>query len=816
MVKKNDKILILSVREEIKSKRDRVRIADILAVLTLFVLSLVFFYDLFEDRFLLTERDLGAYFIPPRFFWVESIKKGDFPLWNPYQFCGQPFFANPQHGILYPFHILFFILPFDIAFNGIIVLHFFLAGLFLFLLLKELKASVTGALISSLVFMLSGYLLSVHSLLSTLLSVVWTPLIFLFFKRAIERRGLKQKVLTALWMTLSFMGGGVEIVYGNFILLVLLILFHLKEERLEVSKYGTFKSLIERFRSLVMVSFFFFVLSAIQLIPFLELWIHSNRGGGISYEEATIWSFAPRDFILFFFPDFFGYFLDIKRYWTNQCWLKTLYTGGLPFILTLIYFLFSRRDREGEKGRMKALFLGIIFVSFFFSLGRYNPLYPFVFKYFPFFHGIRYPVKFLYLFIFALSITSGLGFERLREILRDKSWKFFKSILFLLASLSAFLLLFFVLGHSPIAMFLKFKGIDSPGFNSISTNLYHIKRFFFYLTLFFLLLRIGSEVKWRGWSKGLLMAFLTLDLFGNMGFYGRELTREYFQKTRIQEIMTQDQGFFRVFSTPKTTSLENTILMDSSKPLDFLKEKHLPSLNMLHRIYDMWGVDVIRLKRTDELYRTFIQNPPISSTSLLRLYGVRYVISTSFINEDMDFEFIYGRIEGLQGEKEELLTRNTIKLYRNRKPLPRAWILGNYKVLNSKEILQRLSNPEFNPEEEVILEGTPPFVPKQKKIKGEIRIFSETNRRFRLEVVNEEEGLLVLSDTYYPGWKAFVDGKEEKIFRADYNFRAILIPPGSHLVEFVYDPLSFKLGGWITLLGFLGCFGMIGFEKRKG
>ncbi|MEM3112260.1 MAG: hypothetical protein QXY90_04400, partial [Candidatus Anstonellales archaeon] len=641
------------MREEIKPSRKGVRIAHILAILTLFILSLFFFYDLFEDRFLLTERDLGAYFIPPRFFWVESIKKGDFPLWNPYQFCGHPFFANPQHAILYPFHILFFILPFDIAFNGIIILHFFLAGLFIFLLLRELKASVTGALISGLVFMLSGYLLSVHSLLNTLLSVVWTPMIFLFFKRTIEQRGFQHKIWTALFMTFSFLGGGIEIVYGNFILLFLLILFPSKGESSKVSLRVYFKSLIHRFESLMMVSFFFLILSAIQLIPFIELWIHSIRGGGISYQEATIWSFAPRDFILFFLPDFFGYFLDIKRYWFNQCWLKTLYTGGLPFVLSLIYFLFSREGRAGEKGRMELLFLVIIFVSFFFSLGRYNPLYPFVFKYLPFFHGIRYPVKFLYLFVFALSITSGLGFERLREILKDKKGKFFKPVLVFSVLLSAFLLLFFVLGHSTIATFLKLKGIDFPEFNFLSTNLYHIKRFFFYLTLFLLILRIGSEVEWRSWSKSLLLMVLIFDLFGNMGFYGKELTHEYFHKTRIQEMITKERGFFRVFSTPKTISLENTILLDSLKPLDFLKEKHLPSLNMLHRIYDVWGIDVIRLKRTDELYRVLTQSPSISSTSLLKLYGIRYVISTTPIKEDLDFKFIYGRIEGLQGEGEE-------------------------------------------------------------------------------------------------------------------------------------------------------------------
>jgi uncharacterized membrane protein YfhO len=62
-----------------------------------------------------------------------------------------------------------------------------------------------------------------------------------------------------------------------------------------------------------------------------------------------------------------------------------------------------------------------------------------------------------------------------------------------------------------------------------------------------------------------------------------------------------------------------------------------------------------------------------------------------------------------------------------------------------------------------------------------------------------------LNDTYFPGWKAFVDGQETKIYRADYTFRAIPLNAGTHQVEFIYDPLSFKLGAAISILGVIGC-----------
>jgi len=68
------------------------------------------------------------------------------------------------------------------------------------------------------------------------------------------------------------------------------------------------------------------------------------------------------------------------------------------------------------------------------------------------------------------------------------------------------------------------------------------------------------------------------------------------------------------------------------------------------------------------------------------------------------------------------------------------------------------------------------------------------------------EGFLILSDVYYPGWKVYVDGIEEKIYRADYLLRAVHLPPGFHQVRFVYDPMSFKVGLWI-ILSTLFCFG---------
>jgi hypothetical protein len=706
----------------------------------------------------------------------------------------------------------------------------------------------------------------------------------LFFRRAINGQGFKNEMITSLLMTISFLGGGIEIVYGNFLVLLFMAIFSsiivphssVKEgvgeplsglpgfgrvQRASPTRF-VLGTIFYRVRSLLIVSILFLFLSAVQLLPFLELFHHSVRGSGISYPEATTWSFAPKDVLLFFLPDAYGYFLDMKKYWVSQCWFKTLYTGGLPFILSLIFFIFGNPVGESLSGlpqeaategrhysissfhRGRRLFIILILFSLFLSLGKYNPLYTLVFKYVPFFNGIRYPAKFLYVFILVLSITAGLGFQRLFELSKESGRRRFRNILIIFSLFSGFLLLILVLGHKEIEHFLKLREIDFPQFNLLTVNLYNAKRFFFYLALFFLLIRVGHEVKWKSWVKILLILFLIADLFGNMGYYGKEKTENLLRKSKSLEVISSDKGNYRVFSTAKTISMDTTILIDDPTYLGILKERNIPSMNLFYSLHDIWGVDVIRVKRTDDLYKTFISTPFISATHLIDLYGVKYITSVTPLEEDHKFELIYARLEGLQGKREDLLKENTIKLYKNRNPLPRAWLVKDFKVMDSNAILSMMISKEFHPDKEVLFEEEPQWAATEGRpykdkywgnveeppkninyvggplsgLQGEVEFISESNNRLHLKVRATGNALLTLSDTYYPGWKAFVDGKEVKIYRANYNFRAIPVEAGEHEIKFIYDPISFKIGALaslVTLIGMVVYFIKVGHLKSR-
>ncbi|HKA33162.1 MAG TPA: YfhO family protein, partial [Candidatus Binatia bacterium] len=78
------------------------------------------------------------------------------------------------------------------------------------------------------------------------------------------------------------------------------------------------------------------------------------------------------------------------------------------------------------------------------------------------------------------------------------------------------------------------------------------------------------------------------------------------------------------------------------------------------------------------------------------------------------------------------------------------------------------------------------------------------NMRVDINASLDAPGILVLADSYYPGWRVYVDGKEGEILRANLFFRGVKLAPGEHRVEFRYEPRSFQIGLWISLATLVG------------
>ena len=147
------------------------------------------------------------------------------------------------------------------------------------------------------------------------------------------------------------------------------------------------------------------------------------------------------------------------------------------------------------------------------------------------------------------------------------------------------------------------------------------------------------------------------------------------------------------------------------------------------------------------------------------------------------------------------------RLYENKYYLPRAFLVEQFQVIKTdQEFANAFSELTFDPRTTILLDEEPrrflelkktPIIP---KLKSTVSVITYENNRIVLGVTTPAAALLFASEAYYPGWKAYVDGRPEEILRANYTFRAIPLGPGTHRVEMVMEPLSFKIGLAVTVV----------------
>jgi hypothetical protein len=146
-----------------------------------------------------------------------------------------------------------------------------------------------------------------------------------------------------------------------------------------------------------------------------------------------------------------------------------------------------------------------------------------------------------------------------------------------------------------------------------------------------------------------------------------------------------------------------------------------------------------------------------------------------------------------------------VKIYENLDVLPRAFVVHRARVIqDDEEVIAALQDESFAPGVEVILSGNGPGLASEAQGRqDEVSIVSYEPERVVIGASLESAGYLVLTDPYYPGWRALVDGQSAEILPADYYFRAVYLAEGEHAVEFIFDPASLKIGVGVSLLAVL-------------
>jgi len=140
-----------------------------------------------------------------------------------------------------------------------------------------------------------------------------------------------------------------------------------------------------------------------------------------------------------------------------------------------------------------------------------------------------------------------------------------------------------------------------------------------------------------------------------------------------------------------------------------------------------------------------------------------------------------------------------VKIWENPNVMPRAFVVHQAENVSDEQTLVRLQDPDFRPDQVVLLSDGKPSGQADGLSRDKVVITLYEPERVSVQVEANQAGYLVLADSWYPGWIASVDGQSSPIYRADYIFRAVALPPGQHAVVFEYRPMTFLWGALITL-----------------
>lgn len=388
-----------------------------------------------------------------------------------------------------------------------------------------------------------------------------------------------------------------------------------------------------------------------------------------------------------------------------------------------------------------------------------------------------------------------------------------------------------------------------PAFNQIQINLGNLKRLLAFITIFCLLWFLYANVsRGRQWFLYASVLLLALDLFfGNHGLYSKISAERYGRPGANMERLLADPGMFRTYVTPETRKdYFNQRVREGKMNFKTMMSMIFPQIGIPHGVNYVGSFTVMRPFWFENIRGLLKSLPPERRIALLSMLNTKYIVSADKLNSA---SLTLVSTEDVEGEADE-----TIKVYENQNVLPRAYLVGSCRrVTSEKDYPDTLAGRDFQPREMILLEESPQELPcgqgspsnlpeemlrqaqhdikegqhdkrvvtlslskaagarqgsplSRRKTNDETVVFSETNNNLlALTVSLDSRKFLFLSEAWYPGWKATVDGKPAKIYRANFAFRALLLEPGTHQVRFDYDPMSFKAGLAISLATLLAC-----------
>ena len=690
-----------------------------------------------------------------------SFRKGVLPMWNPHLACGYPLIGLIQVGLFFPLNLLFYILPDMIAWDALIFGRFFLAGFFIYWFIRVLRLGRLPALGAVIIFMLSGPMVKLQAWMANV--DILAPLLFLSFELLLKRRTFFQMGLTGLVIGLTILAGHPEHLVLVHSLAVLYLMFRVLSLRPR-------PPLIRCGLLLAGAYVIGFGLGAIVLLPFVKKWLtvfwHSHPADmGTKAEYAK----EPRFYAAVLFPLFFQKF-PISLSFDQAGWWGAM--GILPFGLTFLGLWYRQRRY------LNWFFAGVAFIllaKVFIDAPPFNwiGLIP-IFRYFRFANHSAHQVAFM----LAVGSAMGIRVIMLRRRLLWKSLPFFLPVVGVLAA----------------ALYIKREASYFP--NAMQSAYLSFGVIAVFLILLFLKDKRLLTRKTVGLGVVLLVA-LEMFLYIPRGRVNRFVS---FPDVPYIDFLKKSYPRSRVYGI-FWTLYPNTA---TAYELDDFGIFH----GLLCRRYvDFINQFVVQDHFTKDHCHTSFWVVPVSlmpdTRPFLDLVNVRYTVAPRNLKEF----FIPARSAAFP----QPLYSDEVDIYPHPTAYQRAFIVHRAIFEPDEEKVFELMRQHKDYLRALAVLNHPPQPEIQQQLDAApvtddswavIREYSPNE--VMIDTRMQHAGLLILSDTYHPDWRAFVNGKPTQIYVTDHLLRSVFLPKGEWTVRFVFRPGGFLLGRWVSALFLIG------------
>lgn len=724
---------------------------------------------------------------------IDIFKKGEFPLWNPYNGSGMPLLATSNIGFLDPFNILFFIFPYYLASSLYIFIQPILIGFFTYLYCRKISLSFSSSIFSAIVFMFSGLVMVrlIYGMYG--LAIATIPLSLFLIESYIKNKNTKKIFLLPFVIFSTIISTQPQITLYIFMFIFIYLIYRLIQKR-EKKDFQLSNSILPIVLIVLGIG-----ISSIQLFPTFELYKNANINAQSSAFIFERFLLPVKHLITILIPNYFG---DIAtyNYWGYSDYIQTnIYFGIIP-----VFFAFIGLTAKLSKHtpRLQKFFFIIIILTILSCLDWIGAKILFSLSLPLISTGI--PSRIFVITTFCIVILAGFGFEKLfvKNVFTESKYLLKKMFLFCLL---IFLLILYTLFNNPS---------EIPCLNGIIQNcrnialrntlLETIPFLGFVLSIIVLLLFKNKTIIKLSKFVGLLI-IIVLGLYNSYKFLPFSSKDKFLPQDALIKNILDETDINRTFGLGQANIQTNFATYFRFYDPQYYHPLYIKSygefINYANRKNSKEGLKRSDVEITSDL--NIDKEQKLRRERLFAILGVKYLI--------------FKKSETAKQYGDNIFWENDIWYIKiNNQALPRTYLINNFEVIKNRETtLKKLFDPNFNPDQEIILEEKPSLIPENnQKVNSFAEIKDYQENKLTIETNSNSNCLLFISDNYYPGWKAYVDDKEVKIYRANYTFRAVEVPKGSHLVKFSYEPKSLKIGIIISLLSLLILSTMIIFWQK--